>query len=113
MGSVAHPRHETSVILPRGFSAVLRFFESQKSCDGVRNARFQERMGKRNERVFPAKISPKDSSCFKSITDPGPERDRCVMVQCYRELVEKNCRAVVSQSGQSKVEDMRLHEKCL
>jgi len=63
------------------------FFESQKSCDGVRNARFQERMGKRNERVFPAKISPKDSSCFKSITDPGPERDRCVMVQCYRELV--------------------------
>lgn len=48
-----------------------RFFESQKSCDGIRNARFKERMEKNNERVFPAKISPKDPSCFKDIADPG------------------------------------------
>eukprot|EP00437_Effrenium_voratum_P032211 CAMPEP_0181404002 /NCGR_PEP_ID=MMETSP1110-20121109/4014_1 /TAXON_ID=174948 /ORGANISM="Symbiodinium sp., Strain CCMP421" /LENGTH=159 /DNA_ID=CAMNT_0023526335 /DNA_START=87 /DNA_END=566 /DNA_ORIENTATION=+ len=88
-----------------------QFYESQKTCDGVRNARFQERFGKRHERVFPAKISPENPSCFNNITVPGPQRDRCAMVQCYRELVEKNCRAVV-QGELVVVADLQLHNKC-
>eukprot|EP00438_Fugacium_kawagutii_P034257 Skav225950 [mRNA] locus=scaffold1500:627002:628403:- [translate_table: standard] len=89
-----------------------KFFESQKSCDGIRNARFKERMGKNNERVFPAKISPKDPSCFKNITDPGLQQDSCKIVKCYRELVDKSCRAVVEKRKPSEVETIRLDHMC-
>eukprot|EP00434_Breviolum_minutum_P036609 symbB.v1.2.032441.t1/scaffold3895.1/size70954/8 len=90
-----------------------KFFQSQKSCDGIRIARFQERMKPNDQRVFPRKISPYNPSCSKTITNPGPERDRCVIVDCYRELVEKNCQATVPRQD-SEVKPMPgLHKKCL
>ena len=73
-----------------------RFFRSKKTCAGVRNARFQEPL-------FPAKISPRDPNCFKTLdsyaNDPA-QKERCAIVKCYRELVEKNCADVVLGGGQ-------------
>ena len=79
------------------------FFATRKTCDGVRNARFEQKLAG-GQRVFPAKISPKDPNCFSGKQDASRDsiaNERCAMVRCYRELVEKNCYAVVPNGGES------------
>ncbi|OLP96089.1 hypothetical protein AK812_SmicGene21694 [Symbiodinium microadriaticum] len=90
-----------------------RLFVSQGSCAGIRNARFgAHRLPRR--RVFPAKISPGEE-CFSKTggneTAPAIVRqERCQMVRCYRELLEKRC---LSSLGLSPITEATLHDSCV
>ncbi|CAE7209038.1 unnamed protein product, partial [Symbiodinium pilosum] len=91
-----------------------KFFVSQGTCAGIRNARFAKHRLTRRRRVFPSKISPGEECYGHNTTGHGSAADvvvheRCQMVRCYRELLEKRCLASL---GKSPIAEATLHNNC-